>query len=319
LKPPAASLGVWCALFSALAFSSKAVVIKIAYRLGVDAETLLAMRMLYALPFFMLMAAWSHWRQPMALTARDLGSLTVLGFFGYYLSSYADFLGLRYISAALERVVLYTYPMMVVLFVAVAARRRPSPRLLAALALSYAGIALVVLHDWNQGGANLPLGVGLVLISAVSFAIYLQRSAPVLQRLGVTRVTAYATGIACLLVLAQYAIMKPVDAIARQPWPVQWCGIGLAIGCTVIPIWLNGLAVKRLGASRVAVIATTGPVFTLLLAWLVLGEPLTMTMLAGAALVVGGVSLVSHRSAPARPAAAMQPRSGANDTPTRRS
>jgi drug/metabolite transporter (DMT)-like permease len=258
------------------------------------------MRMLYALPFFVLMAAWSHWRQPLALSRGDLGSLAVLGFFGYYVSSYADFQGLKYISAGLERVVLYTYPTMLVVFTAVLTRRSPSPRILAALALTYAGIALVVLHDWRVGGSNLPLGVGLVLISALSFAIYFYRSGPLLQRLGATRVTAYATGIACLLVLGQFAIMRPVGSIVRQPWPVQWSAIGLALGCTVIPIWLNSLAVKRLGASRVAVIATTGPVFTLLLAWLLLAEPLTLAMLFGAALVIAGVSLVSRQPANSR-------------------
>jgi drug/metabolite transporter (DMT)-like permease len=269
--------------------------IKTAYRYGVDAETLLAMRMLYALPFFMMMAFWTQLRRPLRPSAADFRQLAVLGLFGYYLASYADFLGLRYISAGLERVVLYTYPMFVVLFAALAARRRPASRLLGALAVSYPGVALVVWHDWQLGGARLPLGVGLVLISALCFAYYLHRSGPVLQRLGATRVTAYATGFASLLVLAQFAVMRPVRTIAAQPWQVQWCALGLAIGCTVVPIWLNSVAVTRLGASRAALLATAGPVFTLLLAWLLLGEPLTLFMLLGAALVIAGVSLVGRQ------------------------
>jgi len=300
-------LGVWCALGGALLFSSKAILIKYAYRYGVDAQTLLAMRMLYALPFFAVMVAWTQWRAPRQLTARDLWQLAVLGFFGYYLSSYTDFQGLRYISAALERVVLYTYPVMVLLFAALAARRAPPPRLLAAVALAYPGVALAVLHDWQLGGANLPLGVGLVLISALSFAIYLYRSGPTLQRLGAARVTGFATGIACLLVLAHVGLTRPIGAIAREPAPVQWSAVGLAIGCTVIPIWLNGIAVRRLGATRTALIATTGPVFTLALAWVFLREPVSWSMLMGAALVLAGVSLVSRPAGePRRQALAAQ-------------
>lgn len=252
--------------------------------------------MLYALPAFCGMALWAHWQAPQRLTRADLRDLALLGFFGFYLSSYADFLGLRYISAGLERVVLYTYPAMLVLMVAVATRQRPPASTLIALLISYLGVALAVLHDYQLGGSNPLFGVGLVLFSALSFAIYLFRSGPLLMRLGATRVTAYATGFACLMVLSQFAVLRPVAALRSQPWQVQLCGAGMALFCTVIPVWLNGVAVRRIGASRTAIVATVGPVCTLLLAWAFLDEVLTASMLMGAGCVILGIGLITRAS-----------------------
>jgi drug/metabolite transporter (DMT)-like permease len=261
----------------------------------VDPVTLLTMRMLYALPFFIAMVWWAQLREPLRLTGGDLGQLAVVGFFGYYASSYADFSGLQYISAALERVVLYTYPAITVLFLAIAARARPAPAVLGAMGLTYIGVALAVLHDAHVGGSRLGLGVGLVFISALSYAIYLYKCEPLLRRLGALRVTGLATGLASLMVIAQYLVLRPVKAISTQPWQVQACAAGMAIFCTAVPIWLYGIAIRRIGAGRAAIVATTGPVFTLLLAWALLGEALTLSMLAGAALVIVGVGLISRR------------------------
>lgn len=288
------TLGVLCALLGALGFSLKAILVKQAYRLGVDPETLLALRMLYALPFFVVMALLAHRRGPRRFTPDDWRALLVLGFFGYYLSSYFDFSGLQYISAGLERVVLYTYPSMVVLMTAFAARRAPERRVIAALAVCYAGVALAVWNDSQLSQRNLPLGTLLVAGSAISFAIYLWRAAPVLQRLGAARVTAWATGSACVMVLLQFVIMRPVASLWTQPWPVQASGLGMALFCTVVPIWLNSHAIRLLGASRAAITSTLGPVLTLFLAWLFLGEPVSWRMVAGAALVVVGVRWVTE-------------------------
>jgi drug/metabolite transporter (DMT)-like permease len=292
----AATIGTLCALISALGFSIKAILVKHAYRYGVATETLLAMRMLYALPFFVLMAWYAHWRSPLRLTRDDLVQLAVLGFFGYYASSYCDFLGLQYISAALERVLLYTYPTMVVLMLIAWHRQAFAGRTAAALALSFSGVALAVFHDSRAANTNLPLGTVLVLASALSFAIYLFRCGPVLQRLGATRVTAWATGMACIIVIVQFALMKPVKTLPAQPLPVHLSALGMAIFCTVLPVWMNSQAVKRIGASRAAIIASTGPVFTLLLAWIFLGESLTATLLLGALLVIIGVRLIATQS-----------------------
>jgi drug/metabolite transporter (DMT)-like permease len=289
-----ATLGVLCALLSAIGFSLKAILVKQAYRYGVDPETLLALRMLYSLPFFIAMALLAHWRDPRRLTPRDWFALLELGFFGYYLSSYLDFSGLQYISAGLERVVLYTYPLLVVLLTAVSARRAPEGRVFAALAVCYAGVAFAVWNDSQVGQRNLPLGTLLVMCSAVTFAFYLWRAAPVLQRLGAARVTAWATGFACLMVLLQFVLLRPLPTLWSQPWPVQANGVGMALFSTVVPIWLTGHAIRLLGPSRAAITSTLGPVLTLFMAWAFLGESLSWQVVAGALMVVAGVRWVTQ-------------------------
>ena len=289
-------------MLGALGFSLKAILVKQGYRFGVDPLTLLALRMAYALPFFGGMAAHAARREPRPIARGDWLSLLLLGFFGYYLSSYSDFQGLQYISAGLERVILYTYPSMVVLLTALLQRRWPPPRLLAALGVCSAGVGFAVWHDVLGTQRNLSLGVQLVLVSALSFAVYLMRSAAAIQRLGAARVTAWATGLACLMVLSQFAALRPLSLLWSQPWQVQACGLGMGVFCTVLPIWLNAHAIQRLGASRTAIISTLGPVITLFLAWLVLGEELGWRMLVGALLVMLGVRWIARLPLPARAA-----------------
>lgn len=252
------------------------------------------MRMLYALPFFIAMAAVAQLRSPLKLTSGDWRDLVTLGFFGYYLASYTDFLGLQYISAALERVILYTYPAIVVLLVSISRRRRPGSRMLMALGISYGGVALAVWHDAQGPARNLPLGAMLVFASAVSFAVYLWRSSAPIARLGATRVTALATGVACLMIVAQFAVLRPLGSLPGQPWQVQTSALAMSVFATVLPIWLNSQAIRLIGASRTAIVSALGPMFTLLLAWAALGEPVTASVLAGAVLVAIGVRWIAR-------------------------
>lgn len=292
-----AAIGLICALLSALGFSFKAIFVKTAYRYGVDAETLLALRMLYALPFFIAMAIYAARRAERALNARDWRDLLLMGFFGYYASSYLDFLGLQYISAALERMVLFTYPAIVVLLLAWQRRQRPGRAVLGALALSYAGVALAVLHDLRLGGDQLALGVMLVFGAAVGFALYMVRCADSVQRIGTLRLAAWATGSAAVMIMLQFLLMRPLSTLPAQPWPVQACALAMAVFSTVLPIWLGAVAMRRLGADRVAIVSSLGPVLTVLLAWLVLGESLSATMLVGTVLVVLGVRRIARQPA----------------------
>ena len=285
--------GLALAVLGALGFSFKAVLVKAAYRYGVDAETLLALRMLYSLPLFLLLGVLAARGAPVAINAADLRALALLGALGYYASSYLDFLGLEHISAALERVILFIYPTIVVLFTAWREQRVPPRPTRAALLLCYAGVALVVTHDLRAGGGEVWIGGAMVFASAVSYAAYLLRAAPLLGRLGSAHVAAWATAVACVLALAQYAALRPLAALAVLPWPVHALSIAMAVFCTVLPILLVSEAIQRLGAGPTAMIGSLGPVMTLLLAWLVLGEALGPLQLLGAALVVGGVRLVA--------------------------
>jgi drug/metabolite transporter (DMT)-like permease len=283
------SIGLSCAALGALGFSFKAIFIKAAYVYGVDAETLLALRMAYALPFFIAMGVYVAQREPMRLSGRDKLILVMLGVLGYYAASYLDFLGLRYITAALERLILFLYPTLVLLLSAVFLNKPIRRTMLLPLALCYAGIALAVSHDFHIGGSDVAMGCALVFASSLSYAVYLMWSGEVVKRLGSTRVTALATGVACILSISQFWVMRPLSNLA-QPWQVHALSMAMAIFSTVLPIWLVSEAIRRLGAGPASMVGTLGPVFTILLAALLLGEPVSAMQMAGAALVIFGVS-----------------------------
>ncbi|HEX4387186.1 MAG TPA: DMT family transporter, partial [Steroidobacteraceae bacterium] len=207
------------------------------------------------------------------------------------------FLGLQYISAALERVILFTYPTMVVLFTAWRTRTALTRPTWIALLLCYAGVALVVTHDLHRGGHGVMIGSALVFASAISYAFYLLRAGPLLVHLGSARVAAWGTTIACLLALAQFSVLRPIATIVAQPWQVQALGAAMAVFSTVLPVWLVTVAIRELGAGPTAMIGSLGPVITLLLAWLLLGEALGALQLLGAALVIFGVRIVAKAGA----------------------
>jgi len=289
-----ATVGFLCALSGAVGIAFKAILVKAAYRYGVDAVTLLALRMLYSLPLFLAMGLLAARSQAVRPTPRDLAELALLGCLGYYAASYLDFLGLQYISAALERMILFIYPTLVVLMTAAWRRERISGPVAAALLLSYSGIALAVGHDLRAGaGSDVLRGGALVFACAVSYALYLVRVGPLLARLGSMHVTAWATAVACVLAVVQFVALRPIGALA-QPWQVQLLALAMAVFATALPIWLVGEAIRRIGAGPTAIIGSLGPVLTLMLAWALLGETLGALQLAGAALVMAGVWLVGR-------------------------
>ena len=294
-------IGLLCAVLAAVGFSGKAILVKLAYRHGVDPETLLALRMAFSLPFFIAMGWMSSRQRADRLTLRDGAWLFGLGLFGYYLASYLDFLGLRYISAALERLILFVYPTLVVLLSAVLFGQRITGRVLSALALCYAGITLAVAHDWRLTGSaqDLTLGSLLVFGSALSYALYLLGNGMVIHRLGTMRVTAFASVVACLLAVGQFLLLRPLAALI-QPEPVYGLALAMALFSTVLPVWLLSEAIRRIGAGPVALLGSLGPIVTLLLAWLLLEETLGAVQLAGAALVITGVTVMARRSASPR-------------------
>jgi len=289
----AQSTGVAFALLGAAGFSLKAVFVKGAYRYGIDAETLLALRMLYSLPLFILLGLHTLRRAPLVLRAADWRELLVLGVLGYYAASYLDFLGLQHISAALERVILFIYPTIVVLFTAWQQRRWPARSLWWALLLCYTGIALAMLQDLRTYPGEVWLGGALVLASAIAYAAYLLRAAPVLQRLGSARVTAWATALASVMAVIQFLVTRPLANLALQPWQVHALCAAMAVFSTVLPIWLVSEAIRRLGAGPTAILGSLGPVLTMLLAWGILGEHLGVQQLLGGALVIIGVRLAA--------------------------
>jgi drug/metabolite transporter (DMT)-like permease len=288
-----------------LGFSFKAILIKLAYReYPVDAITLLTLRMLYAAPLFLAMAAWAQRATPrMPPIARaDWRRLVWLGCIGYWLASLLDFMGLQYITASLERLVLFLYPTIVVLLSALLLRQPITRRAVAALVLSYAGIALVFWHDIrfaSDASATL-LGGALVFASAVLYALYLVQAGGVITRLGSSRFIAWAMLASTVFVVAHFLLTRPLAALA-VPRPIHAISLAMAVFSTVLPTWLIAESIRRMGANAASLVGSLGPVFTIGLGAMILGEPVHAIQLAGAALVLGGVLLVTLRPRSAAP------------------
>lgn len=283
--------GLILAVLGAIGFSGKAIIVKLAYRYGVDPVTLIMYRMLFALPLFLVLAWWAGRGKP-ALTWRDARIVLGLGFSGYYLSSFLDFVGLRYISASLERLILYLNPTLVLALGAFLFRKKVSRSQILALAVSYCGVLCVFGREMSLQGADVPLGAALVLGSAVSYAVYLSYSGEEVRRLGALRLTGLATTVACLICIAQFLLLKPISSMV-VPVDVLWLSVLNATLCTFAPVIMVMMAIERIGASLAAQAGTVGPLSTILMAILLLGERFTAWVALGTVLVLTGIWLLT--------------------------
>jgi len=290
--------GLALAVLGAIGFSGKAIIIKLAYRHGVDAVTLLMLRMALALPLFALLAWWAGRGRP-PLSGRDWRVAAALGFLGYYLASFLDFAGLQYITASLERLILYLNPTVVVLLGWLLHRQRVGRRQLLALGVSYVGILVAFAHEVRIEGGHVALGAALVFASTLSYSLYLVLSGQEVRRLGALRLTGLASTVACVLCVLQFLILRPVATVASLDPAVWWLSLLNALLCTVAPILMVMMAVERIGAAAAAQAGMVGPVMTLLLGVALLGEPLTVWVVAGTTLVLVGVALLASQR-PAR-------------------
>jgi drug/metabolite transporter (DMT)-like permease len=287
--------GLLLATLGAIAFSGKAIIVKLSYRYGVDTITVVMYRMLFALPLFLILTWWSGLGKP-PLTWRDARAVLGLGFCGAYLSSFLDFAGLRYISASLERLILYLNPTLVLGLGVVLFQRKVSPIQIVALALTYAGVLCVFGKEATLQGANVPLGSALVFGSAVSYAVYLAYSGEEVQRLGALRLTGLSTSVACVICIVQFIIFRPWSAMLVAP-QVLWLSALNATVCTFAPIVMVMMAIERIGASLTAQTGTIGPLSTIIMAAVLLGEPFTAWVAAGSVLVIAGIWLLARQPA----------------------
>jgi drug/metabolite transporter (DMT)-like permease len=275
-----------------IAFSGKAIIVKLAYRYGVDAVTLLMLRMLLALPMFALMAWWAG-RGKAPLERQDWLGVLGLGFCGYYLSSFLDFWGLEYISASLERLILYLNPTLVLVLGWVLFKKRISQRQAVAMAISYSGVLLVFGHELSLAGTDAALGALLVFLSAVTYAVYLTYSGQLVKRLGSLRLAGWASSAACVFCLLQFALLRPLD-ISLVHEQVLWLSLLNAVVCTALPILLVMMAIERIGPGLTAQTGMIGPMSTLLMGVWILGEPFNAWIIAGTVLVLSGVFWVTR-------------------------
>jgi len=294
-------IGCLFVLLGALGFSAKAVLIKLAYAYShqLDAITLMVLRMAISLPFFLAVALWSANDSTQTNDAQRLNRLDWLmifglGILGYYVASLLDFAGLQYISAGLERLILFLYPTFVVLFTAAIQRRTINRHQAVALGLSYAGMILVFVDNMTvMTSSGLLLGSSLILCSAIAFAFFLMGSGMMVKRIGSTRFTAYSMTVACLATGLHFVIQHGVELL-NLPESVYWLALIMAIFSTVLPAFLMNAGIRRIGAGSASIISSIGPIGTLALAFLLLGETLTIAQLAGTALVLVGVYVVSR-------------------------
>lgn len=306
------------AVLAALGFSMKAIFVKLGYAAApVDALTLLTLRMGLALPLFV----WLAWlaRDPDAhpLTSRDGLHILLLGFLGYYLSSLFDFYGLETISAGLERLILYLYPTLVLVFQVILTRKAPPRRTLQAMAICYLGLAIGFVHDVQLAGwsRDVMAGTGWVFASAVTYALYYLGTGQLVGRIGSMRLAGLAGGASCAFVLGHFAVAGDARVFGALP-PAVWINSGLmSLFSTVLPVYWLALAIQRMGAAQAAAVGNLGPVLTVFASWLVLAEPLSLYQLGGLALVMIGVArLKPAAAAPVAQAAgrtAPRPTSGA--------
>ena len=288
------AIGLTLALLGAVAFSGKAIIVKLAYRYGVDAVTLIMYRMLFALPLFAGMAWWAS-RGQSPLTRGDWLGVLGLGFSGYYLASFLDFAGLAYITASLERLILYLNPTLVLLLGWAFYGRRVHGGQLLGMAVSYAGVVLVFGQEAAHQGAGAAWGALLVLGSAMSYAVYLVYSGELVKRLGALRLVGLATTVACVLCLLQFVLLRPLSAALVAP-EVVWLSLLNALLCTAAPVLMVMMAIERIGASAAAQTGMLGPMATILMGVWWLGEPFTAGIALGTALVIAGIFVFSRAS-----------------------
>ncbi len=287
----------------AMLFSAKAIVVKLCYRHGADTQSVLALRMLFSLPFFWGAVAWhSIVRRPQPLSARDVRTMLVLGFIGYYVASYFDFLGLRHISVGLERIILYLSPTVVLVLSAVLLGHRIVRRQWVAMAVAYAGVTLVFLHDVQVTGDRVILGSGLVFVSAVAYAVYLIYAGEIVGRVGSIRLVAYASASATFFCVAQSLLWNP-KGLVTQPAEVYALSLVNASLCTFVPMLLTMTAVNRVGSGLAAQAGVVGPVATVFLGWWFLGESVGWIQLTGVAVVLASIAVLLTVPRSAAPAA----------------
>lgn len=287
--------GVACAVGGTLAFSLRPILIKLSYAATpISPVTLLFLRLVMALPFFLAVGWWLRNDQP-RLSGADLAKLAVLGLVGYYAASFLDIIGLQYIGAGVGRLILFLYPTLVLLISFLFLDKKPGRREIGALFVTYAGVALVLSSQASLRGAQgrlFLLGAALVFSSALFYAVYLVASSQLVRRVGSMRFTAYSMAVATLPAVIQFFVLEPASALELPARVWAYC-IVLATVSTVLPLFLQAEALRRIGASQFALIGALGPVSVAITSAIGLDEPFTWVQALGGLLVIAGVLLVS--------------------------
>lgn len=287
--------GVLLGLLGIVLFSSKAVMVKLAYQYHVDALSILLLRMLFSFPFYVVIAFIYRKKQASGIILRiDYFWVVLFGVVGYYLASYFDFVGLTYIKASLERIILFLYPTIVLLLNRIFLKKQITKIQKWAILFTYLGILIAFSGEVAISGTGIYIGGIFILLSAIAYASYLVGSGWLIPKFGVVKFTTYAMLVSCFCVFIHYSIMSDANIFGR-PWQVYFLGFLIAIFATVIPSYLVSVSIKMINSSNFAIVAGAGPISTIILAAIFLNEKLSTLQLFGALVVIGGILLVSTK------------------------
>lgn len=291
-------IGVIICLLGAVCFSTKAIFVKLAYRdTPVDAVALLALRMIFSLPFFVISATISSGKKSnVKFTGNQWLYIAFIGCLGYYISSLLDFLGLQFVSAGIERLILFIYPTLVLLMNALLFKEKVKPVQLVAVLVTYLGLMLAFFSEVNFDSSqnkNFVWGSALIFICAITYASYIVGSGRLIPVVGAAKFNSYAMTFASVGVLLHFFFTRN-ESLLHFPSLVYIYGFSMAIVGTVVPSYLVTEGIRRIGADNAAIVGSVGPVSTILLAFIFLDEPVSALQLAGTAMILFGVLLISR-------------------------
>lgn len=288
-------LGVFLGICSAACFSTKAIMVKYAYMYGADTVFILFLRYFFSFPIYIFLA-WYYSRQAdKSISKKQWAWIIFLGFIGYYVSSLFDFTGLTYISASLERLILFIYPTLIVVLNTILFGSKLQRKDYFALMLTYIGIFFIYLGNTESTAENLIKGSILVFACAVTYAFYIVGSGKLIPIIGSQRYTAYAMIVSCISVMIHQGAVNGIPDFSAASAPILWIGLAMAIVATVIPSLTLAQSIKLIGTDKSSIIATLGPVFTIALANYFLKEPFTIRQGIGTAFIITGVWFVSKK------------------------
>jgi len=287
--------GISLVLLGAVCFSIKAIIIKLAYGIAIDPVTLLTLRMGFSLPFFVAVPIlYKRKIHEQRVSKKDWIKILILGILGYYVASIFDFWGLQYVTAGLERLILFVYPTIVVLLSAIFLKKPITKNIVFALILTYLGVFIIFSDTQIHSQNNVFLGASLIFVSAFTYAAYLVGSGSLIPKLGSVMFNAYAMIVSCLAVLIHFAFAQPTNLL-RLPVEFYYFGFSISIISTVIPTFLVAEGINLIGAGKASIVASVGPVITIFLGYWFLNEPFTFYELIGTLFVLGGVLWISYR------------------------
>ncbi len=287
--------GIILAIVGVILFSAKAVMVKMAYQYNINSEHLLLFRMLFSLPFYFVIAILNKPSNPKEIKGKDYLWIIFFGFVGYYLASYFDFLGLQYVKAGLERIILFVYPTFVIIISRFFLKDKITKQQLVAIIITYIGVVITFWQELKLDSANIGLGALLIFFSALTYAIYLVGSGWLIPKFGAVTFTSYAMIVSSLCIISQYLIFDRGN-LFDYSLEVYILAILMAVFSTIIPSYLISYAIARLGASNVAIIGSLGPISTIILAFFLLDESMSSVQILGSVIVILGIYSITRNN-----------------------